>query len=120
MSKSPRLGDSRGPVRSGKRGAVFRGPVNALRLISLPSPHHCRRLDSFLDEADSRRGSAVSKRVSVMSEYRRGLSKGVRQKWWHYHEQCEEYPTRTFSIRNTRPPEDEVCSRCDELKHEHA
>lgn len=52
-----------------------------------------------------------------MSEYRRGITHGIRQKWWHSHEQCEEYPTRSFAIRTTRPPEDELCVRCDELKH---
>jgi hypothetical protein len=52
-----------------------------------------------------------------MSEYRRGISKGVRQKDWHYHEQCELYPTRTFSIRDKKPPDDELCERCNELRH---
>jgi hypothetical protein len=52
-----------------------------------------------------------------MSEFRRGISKGIRQKWWHFHELCEEYPTRSFSIRATRPPDDELCKRCDELRH---
>lgn len=74
-------------------------------------------LDSCLAKADIDRCSVGTERGSVMFEYRRGISKSVRQKWWHFHELCEEYPTRTFSIRTLRPPEEELCARCDELKH---
>jgi hypothetical protein len=52
-----------------------------------------------------------------MSEYRRGISKGVRQKWWHFHELCDDFPTRSFSIRTIKPPADELCGRCVDLRH---
>jgi hypothetical protein len=50
-------------------------------------------------------------------EYRLGLdvSKGE-PKWqtlWHFDNDCRSYPTRNFMIREDRPPDDELCSRCD-------
>ena len=74
-------------------------------------------LDFCRAEADIHGGSVALQQVKAMSEYRKGISKGVRQKWWHFEEHCEEYPTRSFSIRNTIPPTDELCIRCDALKH---
>jgi hypothetical protein len=55
-----------------------------------------------------------------MSEYRRGILHGIREKLWHFHELCEAYPTRTFSIRQTKPPDDELCQRCTELRRGNA
>ena len=53
----------------------------------------------------------------MMSEFRKGISKGIRQTSWHFHDKCEDYPTRSFSIRTIKPPADELCGRCDALRH---
>jgi hypothetical protein len=54
--------------------------------------------------------------VSVV-EYRRGLDEKkyqhTWQKLWHFNERCEHYPTRNFMTRTDRPPDDELCARCN-------
>jgi hypothetical protein len=54
-----------------------------------------------------------------MAEYRRGLEKlkheTVWQKLWHFSERCADYPTRNFVTRTDRPPDDELCARCNSL-----
>jgi hypothetical protein len=50
-------------------------------------------------------------------EYRRGLDvssgKPQWQSLWHFDDGCETYPARNFMIKKDRPPDDELCSRCD-------
>ena len=46
-------------------------------------------------------------------EYRRGFKDGIWQKLWHFEETCPNFPRRAFLIRNVKPSEDELCSRCD-------
>lgn len=51
-----------------------------------------------------------------VAEYRRGVGRDVRNKLWHWQEDCQSYPTKTFAIRHDTPDDDELCSRC----HNHA
>ena len=37
------------------------------------------------------------------------------QKLWHFEERCESYPTRNFRVRKDRPPDDDLCARCNSL-----
>ena len=118
MRESPRLVGSRGPVRSGETGGQsFRAPLNEPTVYSLLRDGESCALDLRSCQADNPCARVASVGDIAMSEYRRGILKRVRQKWWHFHELCEEYPTRSFSIRTIRPPEDELCTRCDALKH---
>ena len=52
-----------------------------------------------------------------MAEYRRGLDEQkyqrIWQKLWHFSERCVDYPTRNFVTRADRPPDDELCARCN-------
>ena len=53
----------------------------------------------------------------VVAEYRRGLDEQKHQrlwqKLWHFSERCVDYPTRNFITRTDRPPDDELCARCN-------
>jgi hypothetical protein len=64
----------------------------------------------FYAETSVRRGA-------VVVEFRRGLDdkkyEKVWQKLWHFNERCERYPTRNFIARAERPPDDELCARCN-------
>jgi len=48
-------------------------------------------------------------------EYRRGVTKRVIGKLWHFNDQCVGYPTQTFAIRKDKPTDDELCARCASL-----
>jgi hypothetical protein len=50
-------------------------------------------------------------------EYRRGVTKRIWGRLWHFHDQCSSYPTQSFAIRKDRPDEDELCARCAALAH---
>ena len=50
-------------------------------------------------------------------EYRRGVTKRVKGKLWHFNDQCVGYPTQTFAIRKDKPSDDELCARCATLSH---
>ena len=47
-----------------------------------------------------------------MVEYRRGVASKRKNDLWHWHQECESYPTGTFAIRKDRPLDDDLCSRC--------
>jgi len=50
-----------------------------------------------------------------MFEYRRGVSSKRKNDLWHLHSDCESFPTKTFAIRQGRPFDDDLCSRCVSL-----
>lgn len=47
-----------------------------------------------------------------MVEYRRGVSRKRKNNHWHWHPDCESFPTNTFAIRQDRPSDIELCARC--------
>jgi hypothetical protein len=59
----------------------------------------------------------VASRGMSVAEYRRGLDERKHQRFWqklwHFSEHCEHYPTRNFMTRPDRPPDDELCARCN-------
>ena len=50
-----------------------------------------------------------------MVEYRRGVAKKRKNDLWHSHPDCESYPTKTFAVRQTKPLDEDLCSRCGNL-----
>jgi hypothetical protein len=50
-----------------------------------------------------------------MIEYRRGVASKRKNGLWHWHPDCESYPTQSFSIRKDRPTDDDLCARCHGL-----
>lgn len=46
-------------------------------------------------------------------EYRRGVGRKARNSLWHFHEDCQSFPTQTFAIRKDKPSDDDLCARCD-------
>lgn len=55
---------------------------------------------------------AVAGRGGSMVEYRRGIVKQRKNDLWHWHSDCQFYPTKTFAIRKDKPSDDELCARC--------
>lgn len=51
-------------------------------------------------------------------EYRRGTDGFRWQKVWHVHEQCKDYPTRSFQIAEYHPSEENICKRCSLLRRQ--
>lgn len=47
-----------------------------------------------------------------MTEYRRGVENKVWQELWHFNPRCDGYPERSFAIRQDKPSDDFLCSRC--------
>ena len=47
-----------------------------------------------------------------MVEYRRGIARKRKNDLWHWHWDCESYPTKTYAIRKDKPSDDNLCSRC--------
>ena len=47
-----------------------------------------------------------------MVEYRRGVERARKNDLWHWHPDCEAYPTKTFAIRKDKPLDDFLCARC--------
>jgi sarcosine oxidase delta subunit len=47
-----------------------------------------------------------------VTEYRRGIERGVWQERWHFEEGCKNYPTTNFAIGHERPPSNELCEHC--------
>ena len=50
-----------------------------------------------------------------MTSYRRGFKGQVWDRHWHWHVQCDAYPTINCVIQKERPSEDELCERCQLL-----
>lgn len=48
----------------------------------------------------------------TLMHYRRGVDGKTWQKFWHFNQQCPNYPTRSFAIAEYPPPDDEVCPKC--------
>ena len=47
-----------------------------------------------------------------MTNYRRGFKGQVWDRHWHWHVQCESYPTINCIIQKQRPSDEELCQRC--------
>ena len=47
-----------------------------------------------------------------MFEYRRGIARKRKNDLWHWHLDCESYPTKTYAIRKDKPADDYLCSQC--------
>jgi hypothetical protein len=66
------------------------------------------------DEATRSKAKASEGNVT---DYRRGIelkeTQMVWQKLWHFHEGCEQYPTRGFAVRQDRPSDDDLCAQCN-------
>jgi len=43
-------------------------------------------------------------------EYRLGVKSKRKNDLWHFHPDCESYPTKTFAIRQQKPLDDYLCS----------
>jgi hypothetical protein len=50
-----------------------------------------------------------------MVEYRRGIASKRKNDLWHFHPECESYPTKTFAIRQQKPLDSDLCSQCSSL-----
>ena len=50
-----------------------------------------------------------------MVEYRLGVKSKRKNDLWHFHPDCEAYPTKTFAIRQQKPLDDYLCSHCAKL-----
>lgn len=79
-------------------------------LVQTGKPHATKR--------DARLSCEPEARVV---EYRRGIefngSQTVWQKLWHFSDKCEAYPTRNFVIRQDKPSDDDLCSRCNQTSN---
>lgn len=53
-----------------------------------------------------------------MIEFRRGVRRTRKNDLWHWHPDCESYPTKTFAIRTIKPIDDDLCARCHSLAQE--
>jgi len=53
-----------------------------------------------------------------MRDFRRGISGGTWQTLWHFVPACPSYPSRNFQIQQSKPGEDELCSRCWNLSRD--
>ena len=53
-----------------------------------------------------------------MVEYRRGVNNKRKNDLWHFHPECESYPTKTFAIRQTKPFDDDLCAQCHSLAND--
>jgi hypothetical protein len=53
-----------------------------------------------------------------VSIYRRGFKDKVWDKFWHWHQRCEAYPSSNCIIKKDKPSDDELCSRCQILSRE--
>ena len=49
---------------------------------------------------------------AFVAEYRRGIHLGVWQKFWHFKEECRDYPRNSFAIGHDKPSDDKLCSHC--------
>jgi len=47
-----------------------------------------------------------------MTEYRRGDSKSRKNGLWHWHPNCDSYPTKLFAVRKDKPLDFDLCARC--------
>ena len=50
-----------------------------------------------------------------MTSYRRGYKDGVWDRFWHWNEQCAQYPSGTCIMQKDRPPAIQLCFRCLDL-----
>jgi hypothetical protein len=54
-----------------------------------------------------------SRRLEPMvTSYRRGFKNGEWDRYWHWNDECREYPTGTCVMRKDRPPDELLCLRC--------
>jgi len=49
-------------------------------------------------------------------EYRRGVDGLTWQKFWHFNEQCLDYPTRSFATAEHPPVDAHICPDCKSPK----
>ncbi len=45
-------------------------------------------------------------------EYRRGVGSDKGSTLWHFHWDCQFYPNTAYVIRKDRPPDEDLCARC--------
>lgn len=50
-----------------------------------------------------------------MVEYRRGVVSERKNELWHWHPNCPSYPEKSYSIKNEKPFEEHLCSKCASL-----
>jgi hypothetical protein len=53
-----------------------------------------------------------------MVEYRRGVSSKRKNDLWHFHPECESFPSKTFAVRQDKPWEGNMCSECVALSRD--
>ena len=53
-----------------------------------------------------------------MIEYRRGITRKREDHRWHWHPDCDHYPTATFAIRHEKPWDSELCLECTSLSRD--
>jgi hypothetical protein len=53
-----------------------------------------------------------------VTSYRRGFKDKVWDKFWHWHQQCEAFPTTNCIIQKQKPSDDELCGKCQLLSRE--
>ena len=47
-----------------------------------------------------------------MTNYKRGYRDGVWDRYWHWDERCEDYPTGTCLMQKDKPTPALLCLRC--------
>jgi hypothetical protein len=55
---------------------------------------------------------------AFVTSYRRGFKDKVWDKYWHWHQRCEAYPTSNCIMQKEKPSYDELCQRCEALSRE--
>jgi len=53
-----------------------------------------------------------------MVEYRRGVRSDRKDDCWHWHSDCEAYPTKSFAIRQDKPWDGDQCRECAALSRD--
>jgi hypothetical protein len=53
--------------------------------------------------------------VGTVVEFRRGIDGSTWQKFWHFNEECSQYPIKGFLIADYPPFHEEVCPQCKSL-----
>lgn len=51
----------------------------------------------------------------LVVEYRRGVANKRKNDLWHFHPECESFPTQAFAIVQAKPSDDDLCARCHSL-----